>query len=163
MLALPAEVDWTRWLRVAPYRIPHAHETPAHFQHLLAGATYCDRMNSLSMGEAMLYEMQLVAGLTLRDMFAFPSGANVVKVNIHRTDFAPDALWEDVLEVIKPHALSRHLALRELALLDKRNMSKWTAGQQAHVNPNPSAQSDWSAEHECLFQSLFPSEALPVD
>ncbi len=156
MNALPAELDWDSWPKAAPYRFAHEHENPRHFQDFLAGATYSERLNSLSMGEAILYEMQLVAGLTLRDMFAFPSGPNVVQVNIHRPDFVPQRFWKHVLGTLQVQAFSRSLALRELEKLNKANMSQWTARQQAHVNPNPNARDEWGAEHEALFQSLFP-------
>ncbi len=149
----PEETDWARWPEAAPYRERHDTEHPDFVKEVLAGRTYFECISSMSMSEAIEFELRMSTGWNIRDMLAFPKLPHVREVNVHEPGFHFMGFWEEAFSDLETHPLALRVMLRQVQRLDRSAASSWAPRRQAHLSRVHSTDV-WEPRHERLLETL---------
>ena len=147
------------WLHIKPsewseipaaFRSQHPMEQLEFILRELDGKTYYERIRSMSLDEAIAFELRMCAAWNIRDMKAFAARSGLIEVNVHRSDFSYRAFWSDVVNELEGHSLARKLIQNRIERFDRSRASSWNARQRAHLSGQSNYAQHWTERHEAL-------------
>gem|GEM_PF-5886021 len=147
------------WLHVKPsewslspsvFRPLHPMEQREFIVRELDGKTYHERIRSMSLDDAIAFELRMCAAWNIRDMQAFAERPGMIEVNLHHPDFSFRDFWSDIVNQLEGQPLARKLIEKRIHRFDRSRASSWTPRQRAHLSGQSNYAQHWTERHESM-------------